>query len=115
MRTCSRQVPYLWLQEDFMGLAVAETRVVMLFIFFFSSRRRHTRFDCDWSSDVCSSDLVIKGRWNFPGRTYLVLKMILYLTSEFLELESGYKMLMFIFLSLYSKVVVVSGDRKSVV
>src|SRR2546430_9461547 len=27
-------------------------------IFFFSSRRRHTRFDCDWSSDVCSSDLV---------------------------------------------------------
>src|SRR5256886_10197792 len=23
----------------------------------FSSRRRHTRFDCDWSSDVCSSDL----------------------------------------------------------
>src|SRR4029434_3532889 len=26
-------------------------------IFFFSSRRRHTRFKCDWSSDVCSSDL----------------------------------------------------------
>src|SRR2546430_7267469 len=25
-------------------------------IFFFSSRRRHTIFDCDWSSDVCSSD-----------------------------------------------------------
>src|SRR5688572_20251434 len=25
--------------------------------FFFSSRRLHTRFDCDWSSDVCSSDL----------------------------------------------------------
>src|SRR5688572_22536505 len=29
----------------------------MLTEFFFSSRRRHTRFDCDWSSDVCSSDL----------------------------------------------------------
>src|SRR5688572_32415159 len=29
----------------------------MFFFFFFSSRRRHTRFDCDWSSDVCSSDL----------------------------------------------------------
>src|SRR2546430_958987 len=28
-----------------------------LCVFFFSSRRRHTRFDCDWSSDVCSSDL----------------------------------------------------------
>src|SRR2546430_4317611 len=24
--------------------------------YFFSSRRRHPRFDCDWSSDVCSSD-----------------------------------------------------------
>src|SRR6478736_6982923 len=32
--------------------------VVFLFFFFFSSRRRHTRFDCDWSSDVCSSDLM---------------------------------------------------------
>src|SRR5438309_997711 len=26
-------------------------------LFFFSSRRRHTRWNCDWSSDVCSSDL----------------------------------------------------------
>src|SRR2546430_8773960 len=32
-------------------------RIQELF-FFFSSRRRHTRFDCDWSSDVCSSDLI---------------------------------------------------------
>src|SRR4030066_1085664 len=29
----------------------------VIFYFFFSSRRRHTRFKCDWSSDVCSSDL----------------------------------------------------------
>src|SRR5690606_39769138 len=29
----------------------------MLCLFFFSSRRRHTRFSRDWSSDVCSSDL----------------------------------------------------------
>src|SRR2546430_10802350 len=29
------------------------------YAFFFSSRRRHTRFDCDWSSDVCSSDLTL--------------------------------------------------------
>src|SRR5689334_25165756 len=28
--------------------------------FFFSSRRRHTRWNCDWSSDVCSSDLDAK-------------------------------------------------------
>src|SRR2546427_13219161 len=31
--------------------------LLSFFFFFFSSRRRHTRFDCDWSSDVCSSDL----------------------------------------------------------
>src|SRR2546430_9462467 len=36
-------------------------------VLFFSSRRRHTRFDCDWSSDVCSSDLsyvIDSGAWN---------------------------------------------------
>src|SRR5438132_10467424 len=32
------------------------------FYFFFSSRRRHTRSLCDWSSDVCSSDLGKKNR-----------------------------------------------------
>src|SRR6266481_5785757 len=30
----------------------------IFFFFFFSSRRRHTRWNCNWSSDVCSSDLV---------------------------------------------------------
>src|SRR2546427_4311857 len=35
------------------------------FFFFFSSRRRHTRFDCDWSSDVCSSDLAEEIRQKF--------------------------------------------------
>src|SRR5207302_7729253 len=33
--------------------------VIFCFFFFFSSRRRHTRFSRDWSSDVCSSDLVV--------------------------------------------------------
>src|SRR5256885_7312019 len=32
--------------------------VEYVLIFFFSSRRRHTRLQGDWSSDVCSSDLV---------------------------------------------------------
>src|SRR3989442_2405034 len=31
--------------------------------FFFSSRRRHTRCGRDWSSDVCSSDLVTPENW----------------------------------------------------
>src|SRR2546426_2443027 len=30
-----------------------------IFFFFFSSRRRHTRLQGDWSSDVCSSDLLV--------------------------------------------------------
>src|SRR5437762_11405763 len=39
------------------GLSVSQ-RFYVLF-FFFSSRRRHTRYIGDWSSDVCSSDLVV--------------------------------------------------------
>src|SRR5690606_41000621 len=37
---------------------------IVMYSFFFSSRRRHTRFSRDWSSDVCSSDLSLyyKGR-----------------------------------------------------
>src|SRR6266478_2697270 len=37
--------------------------LVLTLCFFFSSRRLHTRFDCDWSSDVCSSDLHTVGTW----------------------------------------------------
>src|SRR5437588_80734 len=39
---------------------------MFIFFFFFSSRRRHTRSLCDWSSDVCSSDL--KGQRELTGR-----------------------------------------------
>src|SRR6266568_6358835 len=35
--------------------------------FFFSSRRRHTRWNCDWSSDVCSSDLPVSAISLPPG------------------------------------------------
>src|SRR5256886_8202250 len=52
--------------------------ILCFFFFFFSSRRRHTRFDCDWSSDVCSSDLrayvaaiqLIKKDQNFSEKTF---------------------------------------------
>src|SRR5438270_3335262 len=44
------------------------SRMMFCFLFFFfSSRRRHTRFDCDWSSDVCSSDLMARA-----GALYMV-------------------------------------------
>src|SRR5438034_5547008 len=39
--------------------------VVVCYFFFFSSRRRHTRSLCEWSSDVCSSDLVQTGNHLF--------------------------------------------------
>jgi len=39
------------------------------FFFFFSSRRRHTRYIGDWSSDVCSSDLV----GDYSIDTYMVI------------------------------------------
>src|SRR2546426_7269281 len=39
-----------------------QSRTMVLYLFFFfSSRRRHTRLQGDWSSDVCSSDLVAIG------------------------------------------------------
>src|SRR5256884_6952714 len=43
--------------------------VADVLVFFFSSRRRHTRCSRDWSSDVCSSDLVLFGasEWRSPA------------------------------------------------
>src|SRR5690606_40744411 len=38
------------------------------YLFFFSSRRRHTRFSRDWSSDVCSSDLAAGARTGTAAR-----------------------------------------------
>src|SRR5690625_5687915 len=38
------------------------------FVFFFSSRRRHTRWPRDWSSDVCSSDLEQGYRAGYEAR-----------------------------------------------
>src|SRR5690606_40321448 len=40
-------------------------------LFFFSSRRRHTRFSRDWSSDVCSSDLKVMLQHRESGSTQL--------------------------------------------
>src|SRR5690606_39422911 len=48
--TASRAPPCSYLSCDLLAPPSAG-------VFFFSSRRRHTRFSRDWSSDVCSSDL----------------------------------------------------------
>src|SRR5690242_21734508 len=42
--------------------------MLFYFFFFFSSRRRHTRLTCDWSSDVCSSDLPTSWTWSRVDR-----------------------------------------------
>src|SRR2546429_2395192 len=42
-------------------LSAKKDRYYSIFLFFFSSRRRHTRCSRDWSSDVCSSDLISTG------------------------------------------------------
>src|SRR5437763_16804218 len=47
--------------------------MVFLVFFFFSSRRRHTRYIGDWSSDVCSSDLSL--RPHVQGEVGVVIAM----------------------------------------
>src|SRR5256885_7883880 len=44
--------------------------------FFFSSRRRHTRLQGDWSSDVCSSDLVVCGQAEDHTAMYVAMNKI---------------------------------------
>src|SRR5699024_11664738 len=44
-----------------------ELMLIVLSLFFFSSRRRHTRSKRDWSSDVCSSDLTVRNVSNMPS------------------------------------------------
>src|SRR5438445_3664679 len=46
--------------------------VTLLGTFFFSSRRRHTRYWRDWSSDVCSSDLLAGMLWSKQFYHYIV-------------------------------------------
>src|ERR1035441_7848895 len=55
----------------------------MCYFFFFSSRRRHTRCLSDWSSDVCSSDLMVRRIAALPVATGL---------ESFLEERTGQKM-----------------------
>src|SRR2546430_12007153 len=52
-------VPASAYKNSGIGVELGEEGVLEFCLFFFSSRRRHTRFDCDWSSDVCSSDLEV--------------------------------------------------------
>src|SRR5216683_6127022 len=57
-----------------------------LAVFFFSSRRRHTRSDRDWSSDVCSSDLL---RIAGERRAYLLGRLGHKMRSAVLSLQES--------------------------
>src|SRR2546430_8865440 len=63
-------------------------------LFFFSSRRRHTRFDCDWSSDVCSSDLDIYSQVIWGSQISLIVgifsAMVASVLGTAVGLISGY-------------------------
>src|SRR5689334_24794326 len=67
------------------------------FFFFFSSRRRHTRWNCDWSSDVCSSDLLLYRRTTSstrqacPKLSYQASALIILLPALIVARESKSK------------------------
>src|SRR2546422_11349952 len=65
----------------------------MSLIFFFSSRRRHTRCSRDWSSDVCSSDLIISDITNpfFPDLVKSIQERALELGYDVIVLNTNYE------------------------
>src|SRR5690606_41143319 len=70
---------------------------VCVIFFFFSSRRRHTRFSRDWSSDVCSSDLgwtpvagaLESAKESFAGLDAETNTNLIYLVSDGIETCDG--------------------------
>src|SRR6266446_8966865 len=64
--------------------------IFITFLFFFSSRRRHTRLQGDWSSDVCSSDLVrVQQTHGQSTRLPYGLKIIPWLVRLFITTRNG--------------------------
>src|SRR5256885_3781351 len=74
----------------YLGLAIEFTVDIFTcyVLFFFSSRRRHTRLQGDWSSDVCSSDLTADERLGHP---VALSRVLLNLTTNALKFtDRGY-------------------------
>src|SRR5690625_6143760 len=74
---------------------------MFVYFFFFSSRRRHTRWPRDWSSDVCSSDLT--------GLTGIIT----YTRSIHYKLEILYKRFLFIISKIYSVFLFLSYTKRT--
>src|SRR5256885_12891838 len=105
--------------DDGLGMGVFLHRidvVVEVLAFFFSSRRRHTRLQGDWSSDVCSSDLKVDfvgiGASYDPGKWFAMAEWARFDTHSILGARTawyasgGYR---------FGKITPYATDRKSVV
>src|SRR5260221_8712942 len=66
-----------WTVLLFTGNPVRRAVLFAGYFFFFSSRRRHTRSLCDWSSDVCSSDLSTQQLAEFVLKRNLAMMLLL--------------------------------------
>src|SRR2546426_8489694 len=62
---------------------------IHIFVFFFSSRRRHTRLQGDWSSDVCSSDLQIVERGKPLPRAEALFELLARVRATLLHEAEG--------------------------
>src|SRR5256885_11046416 len=67
--------------------AASRASGLRLVIFFFSSRRRHTRLQGDWSSDVCSSDLSLAEARELLERTDQQINRLNYLVNQLLDIS----------------------------
>src|SRR5689334_24628886 len=86
--------------------------------FFFSSRRRHTRWNCDWSSDVCSSDLIgLAEIYDTAGVGYGPTTPRLVNVSARAQVGTGDGVLIagFVVEGTSARSVLIRADRKSVV
>src|SRR2546429_5619946 len=63
-----------------MSMNVIDADTVCHLVFFFSSRRRHTRCSRDWSSDVCSSDLDVSSIATIPSSVSVPFRDTLFST-----------------------------------
>src|SRR2546426_5956466 len=75
-------------------LLFSRYRYTLYFFFFFSSRRRHTRLQGDWSSDVCSSDLVSRAllpttRLRGTAVTFFLISSIIKILAVFTAIMVG--------------------------
>src|SRR5690242_20746148 len=83
---CQQRRDSVRMVDAMVSVSEFNIRILVIFFFFFSSRRRHTRLTCDWSSDVCSSDLAAANRAELPSTSGGAMKLTIaaLITSAFM-------------------------------